>query len=201
MGMEQRREQDLAERLNQVTARLKDKLGAEAAAVEPFFQAYFRRMAPDDLLSQPVESLYGAALSLWKFAEKRPPGAPRLRAYNPRVEQDGWTSPHTVVEIVNDDMPFLVDSVSMALTGLGYEIHQLQHPILPVTRDASGRRGTDGSTAAESLMHVEVGAQSDPAKLKAIEATLCAALSDVRATVEDWQPLVKWLNSKRSLPV
>ena len=43
------------------------------------------------------------------------PGQAKVRVYNPQIEQHGWQSTHTVVEVVTDDMPFLVDSVSMAL--------------------------------------------------------------------------------------
>ena len=114
-----RAEQQLGERIDRVLALVQEKLdrrpGAEATAA--FVRQYFERVEPDDVLGRSVENLYGAAVSLWRFAEKRTPGTARIRAYNPRVEQDGWASPHTVIEIVNDDMPFLVDSVTMALAG------------------------------------------------------------------------------------
>ena len=66
---------------------------------------------PDDLAERDPLDLYGAALAQLRSAELRQPGEVKLRVYNPKLEQNGWQSTHTVVEIVNDDMPFLVDSV------------------------------------------------------------------------------------------
>ena len=63
----------------------------------------------------------------------------KLRVYNPKLEQHGWQSTHTVVEIVNDDMPFLVDSVGMELNRHGLGIHLIIHPVVAVRRDAHGR--------------------------------------------------------------
>jgi glutamate dehydrogenase len=57
------------------------------------------------------------------FARVFASGTPKLRVYNPRTEEHGWSSPHTVIEIVNDDMPFLVDSVTMEVNRQGYTLH------------------------------------------------------------------------------
>ena len=46
-------------------------------------------------------------------------GMPKVRVYNPEFEQHGWRTGHTVVEVVTDDMPFLVDSTTMELSGHG----------------------------------------------------------------------------------
>ena len=114
--------------------------------------------------------------------------------------------PHTSIEIVTDDMPFLVDSITMAVNRLGLIIHLVIHPVLPVTRgedhrlaeisasdgNGSAHRGNAnaGSGVAESFMHVEVDRQSDPARLDQIRDELERALADVRAAVEDWRPIL-----------
>ncbi len=72
-------------------------------------------MPPDDVAERSLRDLAGAALSLWRFAGRRRPGQAKIRVYNPEPDIDGWSSPHTIVEIVNDDMPFLVDSVTAAI--------------------------------------------------------------------------------------
>ncbi len=178
--------------VQQVLARLGQKLDRSSAAeVEPFAARYFARLPADDLLARGVDNLYGALLSLWKFADRRPPGAARLRVYNPKLEQDGWSSPHTVVEIVNDDMPFLVDTVAMTLAGLGHTVHLLVHPIVVTRRDSAGRRVEEGGAEwSESVMHVEIGAVTDHAGIAEIEVRLAAALDDVRAAVSDWRALL-----------
>ena len=84
-------------------------------------------------------NLYGAALSLWRFAERRRPGQAKIRVHNPDPAADGWSSPHTIVEIVNDDMPFLVDSVTGAINASNRVVHLVIHPILTVARDPDGR--------------------------------------------------------------
>ena len=70
----------------------------------------------------------------------RKPGEPKLRVFNPMVEEHGWHSPHTVVQIVNDDMPFLVDSLQMEVQRHGLTLHFIAHPIVTVRRDAQGQR-------------------------------------------------------------
>ena len=92
-------------------------------------------------------------------ARDREPGEARVRVYNPTFEQHGWQSPHTAIEIVSDDMPFLVDSVSMELSRRELGIHVLVHPVV----------------GDESYMHIEVDRQADG--LRRARATRCAACS------------------------
>ena len=73
------------------------------------------RPIPTDLAARPPADLYGAAMAHWRIGHDRAKGASIVRVYNPDAATDGWSSPHTVVDIVTDDMPFLVDSVTMAL--------------------------------------------------------------------------------------
>src|SRR5262245_31615512 len=93
-----------------IRSRLPPDQAAEAAE---FAQQYYGQVAADDLAERPLADLYGAALSHWHFARVFAGGAPKLRVYNPHLEEHGWQSTHTVIEIVNDDMPFLVDSITM----------------------------------------------------------------------------------------
>ena len=111
-----------------------------------------------------------------------------MHVYTPNVEEHGWESRHTVVETVVDDMPFLVDSVSMAVTRSGGAIHLVIRQIMRVRRDDEGRLlevgGEDG--LPESLIHVEIDRQTSPEALERMRAGLCSALEDVRAAVDDW---------------
>ena len=76
-------------------------------------------------------------LSHLMFARRRRRTA-LVRVFNPTLREHGYVSPHTVIEMVNDDMPFLVDSISLALTERSLTLHFLTHPIFAVTRDGSG---------------------------------------------------------------
>jgi glutamate dehydrogenase len=176
--------------------------GERAGDVARFVRLFYGHVPPADILERAPDDLYGAALSLWRLAETRAPGRAKLRVINPRVEEQGWSSPRTVVEIVNDDMPFLVDSVTAALTGEGFTVHLVIHPILRVERDGEGRlqslldndaarRNGNGAGAGlrESVMHVEVSEEREPARLDALAALLQQVLDEVRAAVQDWRAM------------
>ena len=103
-----------------------------------FVQKYFGQVDPEELAERQVADLYGAAVSHWNFARKRERGQARVRVFNPTVAENGWQSTHTVIEIVNDDMPFLVDSVTMEVNRFGLTLHLIMHPLLSVRRSAEG---------------------------------------------------------------
>ena len=91
-----------------------------------------------------------------------PDQAPNVRLYNPDLEVDGWESRHTVVEVVCDDRPFLVDSVTMVLQRHGWGIHLVVHPVLDVERTADGELVGVGGDTQESWIHLEVDRQASP---------------------------------------
>ena len=62
-----------------------------------------------------------------------------MRLFNASLKDNGWESPHTVLQVVNDDMPFLVDSVTMKLAEMGIGVHVLGHPVVPMRRDKAGK--------------------------------------------------------------
>jgi glutamate dehydrogenase len=166
-----------------------------------FLENFFRHVPPSDIFDHDPEDLFGAAVTIWQFAQDRQPGDVKLRAYNPRFESDGWQSSHSVIEIINDDMPFLVDSVTAALNQMGLTVHLVIHPIIHLDRRPAGKPklldgATDGTTTgAESFMHVQVSAQSSEQDLANIQANLQHVLSDVRAAVEDWNSMRKQMRA------
>src|SRR5436190_4683513 len=147
--------------LDDVLRIVRTKIGqAQRAVVEDFVLRYFQDVDVEDLAERQPADLYGAALSHWNFARKREPGRVRVRVFNPTLEEHGWQSTHTIVEIVNDDMPFLVDSVTMEVNRRGLTLHLVNHPIVAVERAAdgalSGLAADDSKTRRpESFIHVE----------------------------------------------
>ena len=111
-------------------------------------RAYYRGAPAEDLRGREPVDLYGAALSHWTFGRGREPDEALVRVYNPTFEQHGWQSPHTAIDIVSDDMPFLVDSVSMELSRREAGIHVLVHPVI----------------GDESYMHIEIDRQAGRAR-------------------------------------
>lgn len=174
--------------IDRLTALARARLGeTRAPAVANFLAGYYANLAVEDL-TQSDEELYGAALALWQFGRVRPAGTAKVRVTNPKLATHGWASPHTVVEIVNDDMPFLVDSVIGELTSRELTVHRLAHPIIKVTRDGAGNATACGAGAPESFMQIEIDQLADGACAD-LEAKLAAVLADVRAAVGDWQAM------------
>jgi glutamate dehydrogenase len=179
----------LEEMLELVRAKLP---AAQRRVIEDFAARYYQDVEPEDLQEREPADLYGAALSHWNFARKREPGRARIRVINPTLEEHGWQSTHTIIEIVNDDMPFLVDSVTMEVNRHGLTLHLLIHPIVAVQRGAdgvlTGLAGEDDRNARrESFIHVEVDRVVDAAQREALAADIGNVLDDVRAAVEDWK--------------
>ncbi|MDP2238590.1 MAG: NAD-glutamate dehydrogenase [Burkholderiales bacterium] len=186
---------DPADTLQGVIGLIRTRLPRERRAeAERLVTQYYAQVDPEDLAERSPEDLYGAALSHLAFARKREPGKSRIRAINPGVDEHGWQSAHTVVEIVNDDMPFLVDSITMAVNRRGLTLHLLVHPVLRVTRSTGGELITlhePGSSEGtpESFMHVEVDRVADAADLETLCAELADALADVQVACADWRKM------------
>ncbi len=173
--------------------------GGKAETAARFVRHYYENVAPEDIVGADPEDLFGAALSLWQFGAQRRPGETKIRIFNPRAGKQGWQSAHTVVEIVNDDMPFLVDSATLALNRGDLTVHLVVHPQFAVTRDDEGNavalrpRGEAAAVAAavaESYMHIEIDERGAPDLLRAIEQDLAATLADVRRVVAGWRPMI-----------
>ncbi len=169
-----------------------------ALGAERFVRQFYAHVPPADMLGEEPDNLAGAALALWNFAQERKPGEARVRVYRPRIESVGWESSHSVVEVVNDDMAFLVDSVASALRRQGIDVQLLVHPIVQVDRDdrdVAGRLTAlheagempEGSRR-ESWMQVQVSAQP-AAQHDAICRDIEAVLADVRLAVDDWHTM------------
>ncbi|MEV7005774.1 NAD-glutamate dehydrogenase [Streptosporangium sp. NPDC051022] len=156
-----------------------------------FLRLYYRHVAPEDVLSRNPVDVYGPAMAQRQLAEKRPQGRALVRAYTPSLEEHGWDPGRSIVEVVTDDMPFLVDSVTMELNRHEITTHLVIHPQMRVHRDVTGKllgRGGEeagGQECVESWMHFEIDRQTDPAVLKKLESDLQRVLEDVRYAVED----------------
>ncbi|MFF3948302.1 NAD-glutamate dehydrogenase [Streptomyces sp. NPDC001902] len=175
--------------------------GLEKEALEAFLQRYYLHSAPEDLLDRDPVDVFGAAVSHHRLAELRPQGTANVRVHTPSVEENGWTCSHTVVEVVTDDMPFLVDSVTNELSRQDRAIHVVVHPQMLVRRDVTGKllevldaapgdgAGVPHDVLTESWIHVEIDRETDREDLKQITTDLRRVLSDVRETVEDWRKM------------
>ncbi|WP_405992925.1 NAD-glutamate dehydrogenase [Streptomyces sp. NBC_00986] len=176
-----------------------DESTPDQETVLAFLQRYYLHTAPEDLADRDPVDVFGAAFSHYRLAETRPQGTANVRVHTPTVEENGWTCSHTVVEVVTDDVPFLVDSVTNELTRQGRGIHVVIHPQVVVRRDLTGNLIEVLTTPpagelphdahTESWIHVQIDRETDRADLKQITADLLRVLSDVREAVEDWEKM------------
>lgn len=168
--------------------------------IETLLRLYYRHVVTEELLARRSEDLLGAVLSHRALGAQRMPGEAKLRVFTPTVEQEGWTAGHTVIEIVTDDMPFLVDSVSACAGRQGSSVHLMVHPQLVVRRDETGKlhevldcpiheAPSDPDVHVESWMHLQIDRESDAADRDDLARELREVLGDVRASVEDWSLL------------
>ncbi len=186
------------ERLDEVLALAHQRLAADRhASFDIFARDCFGQLDADDLAERRVEDVAGALLSHWQFGAQRAPGTAKVRVLSPSVVEDGWGSHHSVIEIVNDDMPFLVDSTTVEINHLGLRIHLLVHPLFSVARDATGHLTSLSTSvpgaARESWMHIEVDRLVDGEQRGALIRGVEKVLADVRAAVADWKAMVKRL--------
>ncbi|MBT5414357.1 MAG: NAD-glutamate dehydrogenase, partial [Rhodospirillaceae bacterium] len=184
--------QDLrGEIIDSLISQIRANLKGDTAPVERFVHQFLADVATEFLLEPTSEDLYGAVVSMWSHARQREKSGPKIRVYNPTQETHGWHSTHTVIEIVNDDMPFIVDSVVNALNRDQLMVHLLIHPIILVVRDGDRvledvlEPGSEAG-ATESMVHVEISQRGSADALKALHAQIAQVLDDVRAAVEDW---------------
>ncbi|SDY17751.1 glutamate dehydrogenase [Lysobacter sp. yr284] len=166
---------------------------ARHAEAEAFAQAFYKRMSGDEMPQHAADGWAALAADFLDFARDRKPGNALVRLFNPQLKSHGWESPHTVLQIANDDMPFLVDSVTMALADQGIGVHVLGHPVVAFRRDKAGKLAAVGEGQAESLMHLELDRQT-PEAMAQIQQALETVLADVRAIVRDWSQMRERMN-------
>jgi glutamate dehydrogenase len=155
-----------------------------------FVAELYGHAAADDLERYPPEQLAAIAEEAWSFLLERKPGAPKI-AFAPARLTPGVT----VLNILNDDMPFLVDSVLGELSERGLNVRFLVHPVFTVERDDTGRltafkgsRKSDGRR--ESFIHVHAAGIEDKAQQADIVRALEDVLADVRICVQDWRAML-----------
>ncbi len=178
-------------------------------AVAALVMRFYRDTPPEDLLGRDPVDVIGLVVAQRRLAQSRPQGTALVRALTPTVDRNGWASPHTVVQIITDDMPFLVDSVTVALTREGRAVHLVVHPQFTVRRSVTGELQeiyglgvadqdapveVPDDAVVESWMCLEVDRETDPAELSRIEEDLAQVLRDVREAVEDWPRMKRTAN-------
>jgi glutamate dehydrogenase len=197
------REQEKAEKIAQMAARgaaIAAEFGQDPERVQIFLRHYFRHVDAMDVGERSVSDLLGLVESHYRLAAHRPAARATIEIKTPALAEDGWIAGGaTVVQIVTDDRPFLVDSVTMEVLRQGWSIREVFHPQFLVRRDLGGTmRGIvrtseaagDPEVMGESWMHLEIlpplRPESPEKLVPNLEQGLLEVLRLVEELVEDW---------------
>ncbi|QQS14870.1 MAG: NAD-glutamate dehydrogenase [Rhodospirillales bacterium] len=200
--MTQRASDGSADALDAVVAAARARGGEDAAR---FARALHEGLAPEDVAAVAPETRAAQSLALFGFLAARDAGAVKLRVYDPVAGTHGYAARGSVVEIVNDDMPFLVDSVRIELARRDLAVGLMAHPVVPVARDAAGALTGFGAGVAgarrESVMRLEIDRAGDAGARDDLAAALARALDEARLAVTDWKAMRQAaLDAARDLP-
>ena len=159
-----------------------------------FIVEYYAELLEFDVDERPAEDLYAAAANHYALGRVRSPGATRIRVFTPDRERDGWFADRSVVMIVTDDAPFLVDTVRIVLDEAKAEIHLMVHPMLWVRRDESdhivdvGIAAEDDAREVEAWTQVEIDACT-PERAEELRIAVEQAVARVHAAVAAFEPM------------
>ncbi|RJQ74573.1 NAD-glutamate dehydrogenase [Pseudonocardiaceae bacterium YIM PH 21723] len=184
---------------------LQAELLANAAELHPdradLLRRYYRHAPAEEIIDSQATDLSACLTSHMNLAATRVPGRPAIRVFNPSRATDGWDTQSTVIQVVTDDMPYLVDSVIAELNRAGVGVQRIVHPILVVRRDVvtgvlqdvlldADPTKPPADAIVESWMRLEADLISDPERGREIEQRLHSVLNDVREVVEDTEKMI-----------
>ena len=165
------------------------------AVPAPFVNQLFGRAVPEDVVRYGAADLAMLAKRGWEFLSERTPGTPKIRCETVALKASGERTSVTVIEIVNDDMPFLVDSVMGELAERKLDLRLVAHPVFGVRRE-NGKLTAPGApedAARESFIHVHAAPLAEETCAAIVQA-LTGVLDDVRLAVTDWRAMLERIN-------
>lgn len=159
----------------------------DSNALAAAFDARFMEGAlPGEVEGLDGEARRAAARFVADTAASRTPGNPAIALESIGASDDG---PRRMrLAVVNDDMPFLVDSIAATIGSRGIAIDRIVHPVMPATRDAAGTLTAIGEGDPESFVYIEMD-RVDARERRELETRLRRSLAHVRHAVGDWPSL------------
>jgi glutamate dehydrogenase len=183
-----------------VVNRIKESMvGDQAKLCAEFAKQLYGTVAMEDLSSWKMDDLYGALVNFWALIYEREPHETKIRIYNPDFERHGWQTTHTVIEVICNDMPFLVDSLRLVIHRRGLASHLTIHMGgIRVKRDKENyitailprdQKTQHKNVIQEAPIFIQIDRQTDPKILKELEKDCLHALEDNRIVFEDWNKM------------
>lgn len=189
---EEEKKQIIVSILASIQIKLRDR---KMALCLQFAEEYLGTVALDDLTGKIIDDWCGLLINYWNFIAQRAPGETKVRAYNPDYERDGWQSTHTVIEVLQDDIPFLVDSLHMEVNRMGFTSYLIIHSGgIKIKRDENhhimailpaNAEMTEGFFA-EADIFIEINRQTETNIFNEIYTNFGQVIKDVQAVNRDW---------------
>ncbi|MCP4924152.1 MAG: NAD-glutamate dehydrogenase [bacterium] len=171
----------------------KNTAGSERENLKTFLDIYKAQSHEQNRLTQEDKATLLA--SLWQLIRTREEGQAKFRVYRWGPKGEGAASERLVIDIVNDNMAFLVDSLTGLLGRYDLKAHVLDHPVIGVKRDTKGfleelnQKEGDQEGRFDSVIHCEITEGFTPEIVERLEAELPRVLSDVRFATGDWREM------------
>jgi glutamate dehydrogenase len=157
-----------------------------------YIKIFYSQLIDKDFAEYSDEKLFFLAASSFEFFSQKPVDDFKIRIYNPTKANDGFECSNTILDIVNDDMSFLVDSVVMQINICDIKITNIIHPILTTTRSDDGKIISfvkKGSIANESIMQLHLTKISDD-QINYLQNRLTEVLASIKLVVTDWKKML-----------
>jgi glutamate dehydrogenase len=174
-------------------------IGDQAEFCAEFARQMYGTVAMEDLSAWSIDDLYGAVVNFWSLISERAPHETKIRIYNPDFERHGWQTTHTVIEVICDDMPFLVDSIRLVIHRMGLSSHLTIHMGgIRVKRDKKNRvceillrnqTLDEKGVIHEAPIFLEIDRQTDSKVLDELYKGCERALEDNKVVFEDWEKM------------
>lgn len=184
---------------------VKEKLDAESSLlVCSFIDQLFSSSFVEEFEGRRISDMLGLVMSAWKFASEHKCSKAKVDVFNPNLEDHNWQSPHTVLVVLLENMPFIVDSIRLTLSNRMVKIHSIQYASIKCSRNKAGHIEKIGSHTAKSdegmseqaLIFIEVDKHSDSASKQSLCKAINAVMNDVAGMVGDYENM---LHKKRSI--
>ena len=157
-----------------------------------FVVQLYGRSVPEDLTRYGADDLAALAEHAYEFMSVREPGTSKVRCETVPLTASGERKSVSVIEIVNDDMPFLVDSVMGEIADRRLDVRLVAHPMFSVRRDGNKLTALDAPEAGgkrESLISIHLAPIADDAAREELVRALQVVLGEVRLAVQDWRAM------------
>jgi glutamate dehydrogenase len=164
-----------------------------------FVARLYARTVPEDVVRYGADDLAAFAERAYDFVAGRAAGSPKIRCDNVELTASGERKSVTVLEVVNDDMPFLVDSVMGEISERRLDARLVSHPVFGVRREAGKLVALGPADAAnsarESFIHIHLEPIEDEKARADLVAGIAVVLGEVKLAVQDWKPMLERVNS------